>query len=165
MAENPYAPPAAEVADVSREASLERPQIVTIGIWLLWLQVLVSIPAPVITAFSSPDEGPAARRYFRLVLVLLIIGFMALLTFRAGQGRNWARIGQLILLILRIASLVASYLLIRRMFPDQGYSPFSFQEPLQAVLFLLNHLLSFAAVAMLFTPAGNDWYRAMRMSR
>jgi len=163
MSENPYAPPSAEVADVRREElSLERPQIVTIGIWLLWLQVLISIPGPVISTFRALEDGPAGPRYLKLAFVLLIIGFTAFLTLRAGQGRNWARLGHLVLLILRIASVVSSYLLIRKMFPERVGSLYSLDDPQRVVLLLVNYLLSVVAVLMLFTPSANDWYRAVR---
>ena len=165
MSENPYAPPAAEVADVSREAALERPQIVTIGIWLLWLQVLLSIPAPVISAFTAMADGHVGRRVLKLIFVLSIIAFTALLTWRAGQGRNWARIGHVVMLVLRIASMFATYMAIRTLMPDRVSSVFSFDDPLQTALFLSNHLLSIAAVTMLFTASASDWYRAMRSSR
>lgn len=166
MSENPYAPPSAEVADVRREeTSLDRPQIVTIGIWLLWLDVAVLLPGPIMTAMKMPLVALVAPEGFRVLFIFMMIGFKALLTWRAGQGRNWARIGHLVVLILRVVFSIFTFVMINRMFPDRALNPLSFEEPLKSALFLLSYLLPFAAVAMLFTGTGNDWYRAMRSSR
>lgn len=166
MSENPYAPPSAEVADVRREeTSLDRPQIVTIGIWLLWLDVAVLLPGPIITAMKMPLVALVAPEGFRVLFIFMMIGFKALLTWRAGQGRNWARIGHLVVLILRVAFTLFTFVMINSMFPDRANNPLSFEVPLQSALFLLSFALPIAAVAMLFTGTGSDWYRAMRTSR
>ena len=168
MSENPYAPPSAEVADVRRdETSLDRPQIVTIGIWLLWLDVAVSLQAAIMTVMNMnlPVVALLTPEGFRELFIFMMIGFRALLTWRAGQGRNWARIGHLVVLILRVAFAFFTFVMINRMFPDRPYSPLSFENPLKSALFLLSYVLPFAAVAMLFSAAANDWYRAMRSSK
>ena len=43
MSGNPYAPPSAEVADIERQPSLERPRVATIGVGLLWASIAITV--------------------------------------------------------------------------------------------------------------------------
>ena len=95
MSENPYAPPAAQVADIEGStASLERPRLVVVGIGLLALDLVLGIVGMFWSAAGSS-----------LVLNAVILGVMGLFTWFAWEGRNWARIVHLAVLLLALALL------------------------------------------------------------
>jgi cation transport ATPase len=170
MPENPYAPPTSEVADVESEnGTMERPRIVTQGIWLLWVYLVISLPAVILEGFVTPtsteDDPDRTLRTFQTaatVVSIVLIAVMALLTWFAWKGRNWARITHLVLLTVGVLmsglAMVVSYWLApeAEIFSDEWYL---------SVLFVLQSVLNAAGVLLLFTSAANAWYRAMRAAR
>ncbi|HET9473061.1 MAG TPA: hypothetical protein VFO82_04160 [Steroidobacteraceae bacterium] len=168
MPENPYAPPAATVADVeSGVESLERPRIVTRGIGLLWAYLVVSVPS-VFLPLSPPsveddsDSFMLAMQTGAMVATVLMIAVLALLTWFAWKGRNWARITHLVLVIIGMLSY--GLVLLAGFWLEAGQESFS-EEWYLNVLYLLQTVLNVAGVWLLFTRSANAWYRAMKIAR
>lgn len=170
MSDSRYTPPAATVADVeSSVESLERPRIVTQGIWLLWVYLVIGVLQVIVeglVAFTPIEDDPdgVSRKYQLIgtVVTLVVIVVMVLLTWFAWMGRNWARITHLVLMILGMLmyglSILASYWFVpgQEIFTDEWYL---------TLLFALETVLSVAGVLMLFAPSANAWYRSMRAAR
>lgn len=170
MSENRYAPPTATVLDVeSSDESIERPRTVTQGIWLLWAYLVICVPSLFLPALQSPtateadsDEVMRAMQIGATVAIAVMMVVLALLTWFAWKGRNWARITHLVLVIIGMLSygltLLASYWLApgQELFAEDWYLD---------VLFVLQTVLNVAGVWLLFTTSANAWYRAMRAAR
>ena len=148
MSENPYAPPAAQVADIEGStASLERPRLVVVGIGLLALDLVLGIVGMLWSAAGSS-----------LVLNAVILGVMGLFTWFAWEGRNWARIVHLAVLLLAVLATTLAIVVLRA---NPQLATMGGEVFLNGWSVLTN-LLNVAGVVLLFTPPANAWYRAMR---
>jgi hypothetical protein len=163
MAENPYSPPTAEVADIEGDtASLERPANVTNGIRVLWAQLALGLVALVVDGFTAPAEDPDDGMWIAtlagLAFTLVISGVVALFTWYAWKGRNWARIVHLVMLILGTLTTLFAIFASSWLFPGAPVDGTEFLD----VSYVGQTLLNVAGVVLLFTPSANHWYRAMR---
>jgi hypothetical protein len=158
MEENRYKPPSAPVEDVGLQApSLERPQVVRYGAWILWLQAAIGLPGVVYGIVRPPAEAAAGIAYVAFMFGMVIaIGFVALFawfTWMALKGRNWARIVHLVFMLL---GLLFTYWVVRMAFAQSTYD---------GVISIIQAVLYPAGVILLFLPAANRWYRALREAR
>lgn len=166
MSQNPYAPPAATVADLDdRTVSLDRPRNVVLAVRLLWTEVAIGIPGLVYEAFNPPgDDSDPSLYWTHLAGLAVTVGFLALsviINWKIWQGRNWARIVGLVLLIVGLLMSVIGYAtsyFVSNEVPDLG-------TPLFAAVYLLQTLLDIVAIWLLFTASANAWYRAMKSAR
>jgi len=166
MSGNPYSPPTAQVQDIgSDQPSLERPPLVTIGVRLLWMAIALALVQLVLGAFNqfqNVDDAMSTEYLFALAYSLGVTGVMAILTWHAGKGRNWARILHLCALMLGVLAAVGTYLAMRSVMSNMGSEmPANYL----GVGVILLTALKAAAVLMLFTPSANAWYRAIKSSR
>jgi hypothetical protein len=97
MSERPYTPPASRVAD-RPEASppFPRPKQVTVAVSLLWVSLALDIPVWFLAAARDQEMLNAGPLAFVVVLFAIQVT-LYVFTYR---GRNWARIGVLILFVL-----------------------------------------------------------------
>lgn len=150
MSENPYAPPSSQVADIEGDTkSLERPRLVQVGIGLLAIDLLLGV----VSLFSNGAPN--------VLLNVLILGLMGLITWLAWQGRNWARIVHLVVLLLAVVFTTLAIMALRA---NPALSPGAGQFFFNAWSIAQN-LLNLAGVILLFTPPANAWYRAMKAAR
>jgi uncharacterized membrane protein YfcA len=169
MSDSRYAPPATAVADFEPEAgSLERPRNVTIGIRLLWISLAAGIPGIMLSTYAifdlpatdDPDRVDFWVEFGALAAAYLFTGLAAFLTHRSWQGRNWARIVTLVLMIvgtlMGLIGLVVGYFLLEDV-PNE----WTWEDAVYAS----TTLLDVVAMCLLFTPASNTWYRAMKQAR
>ena len=167
MSGNPYAPPSAEVADIERQPSLERPRVATIGVGLLWASIAITVTQFGMEAFNSAGQsggGMSTEFLMGGVVTLGIVASLALLTWYAGKGRNWARLIHVLWLVLSIALVVAATLVMRSLaakLGGTGKEMPAFFGPWEA----FDTVLVAAALILLYTPAANTWYRAVKASR
>lgn len=166
MSDDRYAPPSATVADVdSLPESLERPRLVTIGICLLWVEIVSGIPGLIYSVFTPPQEDPDGSAYWvhvgGLVVQFVFVALSVFLTQMSWRGRNWARVVYLVLLIFGVVMSVVGY----------AVSYFVLEQGLdigltwESAVYLLQMLLDIVAIWLLFTPSANAWYRSMRAAR
>jgi hypothetical protein len=142
---NPYSPPKAPVADAPI-AELPRPRNVRVAVWLLWISVVLNIAAGVIATVSTSSAIDGLAGILTLSTVCAIAFGLAFWIFGAiARGRRWARIvGTAIVLLL---------------FADMAGAGFSGIPLLSALTYLVEFSLQAVAVALLFTPSANAWFR------
>lgn len=166
MAENPYSPPTAEVADIEGDtASHERPANVTLGIRVLWAELALGLVALVVggdaTLAGDLDGDMWMANVAGLVYVLAVFGVTALFTWYAWRGRNWARILHLVLLLFGVLTTIFALVASNWLFPELQGNGMEFFD----VYYVGQTLLNVAGVLLLFTPSANRWYRAIRDRR
>jgi hypothetical protein len=151
VAENPYTPPAAEVADFAPPAARIRPRNVNIALWLigadLVIQVLAQLRAMVDGHFHIEKPLVFALTIVEYVLILLLMHQLA-------QGRSWPRVVLLMLTLTGFAVLCYFVGGAFRYLPDE-------LELLYSPGFLLNRVLPiviyFVALHLLYFASG-DWF-------
>ena len=147
MERNLYAPPAAPVAD-PLESLEDRPARVAWAVWLLWVSVAIGVIAPILqfTVLFS----------FSTVIYMLAVNLVrnavaAWLILKTGERRNWARILVLVWVLLGIGLIVYRW---------QVYiGSFKASSLLGAATWVTKLALDCTAVALLFTPAANRWFK------
>jgi hypothetical protein len=155
MEENRYKPPAAAVADVDPGVpNLERPAVIRYGAWLLWAETLIGLPGFISAILKPPPEVATGITHIVFIVTMTItFGILMLFTWftwMAWKGRNWARIVHLVFMLLGLAF---AYWAVRLMFGKSTYD---------GVVSVLQNVMYAVGVALLFTPAANRWYRALR---
>jgi hypothetical protein len=152
MSHNPYTPPAAVVADVETLTPLARPRHVTIAVHLLWITLVIGVPGAIYSLVTG--ENSAMSRGMQIAFSLVVwaiswtIAIWLLLSVR--KGKNWARIVEAVFLGL---GLLFAFWAVRLMFTMGWY---------MGGIYLLQTVLNTAAVALLFTPSSNAWFRAIK---
>ena len=147
MERNLYAPPAAPVAD-PLESLEDRPARVAWAVWLLWVSVAIGVIAPILqfTVLFS----------FSTVIYMLAVNLVrnavaAWLILKTGERRNWARILVLVWVLLGVGLIVYRW---------QVYiGSFKASSLLGAATWVTKLALDCTAVALLFTPAANRWFK------
>jgi hypothetical protein len=146
VSDSPYSPPKTEVSDrVPVRALAERPKQVAHAVALLWLSLLLGIPATVYEHRQTPPGASGAAVILGLVVLLYVVG--AGLNIFAARGHNWARITLLVFSGLAVAmyiSMIQEYL----------------ERPvLYLALDLVTLVLDWVALYLLFTKPGALWFR------
>ena len=144
--ENPYAPPKAVVAD-EPEQVIPRPRVVTVAVWMLWIEVaLSSLSALLRMGYSSQ----AVVVISVLIGAVLLQGLSALLIYKIWKGRNWARITYLVLTLLAILA----WFQMAAALPNGV----KFVPAVETLLPLVGTTLDVVALFLLFVP-GRAWFR------
>jgi hypothetical protein len=158
--DNKYAPPNSPVADVlpvnnsttpsgsptgdadsKRETS--RPRAVIIAGCLIALSVAIAGIDAARGASPTSNFNSIVTIFWFVVLVLLTAVFVQKLL----QGRNWARVTYVVILVLGIPSVIATV-------HDLMVAPSTFDT-----VFLLQSVIQFSALGLLFTPSAGAWFR------
>lgn len=128
------------------------PRAVVQAVWLLWISLAVGLVELALSmnplrepAQVLPEAGMTALGVF--ASITLIGTVYLVLVHHVRKGRNWARITVLVLVALGVIdSLIA-------------------RRPMELVPFLLNLLevlLDVAALALLFSGPGSQWFNRPR---
>jgi hypothetical protein len=150
MERNPYAPPAATVAD-PMEPREERPAEVSWAVRLLWTSLAVGVATVVGPYLLDISIG--------LLIYLVIAGgaryvISVWILLRIASGHNWARILFLVVLLASLGYTILNW---------QAYAPsFAGKQPVAAVAFAAKTLLDIAAACLLFMPRANRWFKPPR---
>lgn len=146
MARNPYAAPA---VNVDRVKERERPWSIKTSLALLVLSLAVSVPH-VVYRFTreTPEGGLHELELFGLVVSVLIMLALAAAVFTAiWRGRRWGRILYAMVVVLMAFSAISAM-------------PAWFRRSaFLGVTDLLSTVADLAALALLFTPAANAFFR------
>ena len=152
MDRNPYAPPVGNVDEVAVSDRRQRPWQIKAALSLLCLALALSVPEIVYdfihrrSPFNSPSQDIAA-----MTIGLVIMLVLASLVFASiWKGWRWGRILYAVMVVL---GTISAYDAIPRWFARATYL---------GVADLLSTLADIAAVALLFTAAGNAWFRKPR---
>ncbi len=153
---NPYAPPIAPVADSIRPRPIEKPRQVIIAARLLWIDLALELVNWVVQSLpwtsSALVAGLAASTHLA-VPSALGLGVRTWLTIRISEGRNWARVALLVMVLLSVVlNLVVGSRVLAR-------SPMAEFERIGLTVLLL------VALALLFTPRASEWFKRERGSK
>ena len=143
MDHNPYSPPQTEVREpVEPEDAIPRPRQVTWAVWCFWTELALGVPQ-FILQLSSDRE---IRQY--LVGTLVTIGILSVLQawviYKISTRRNWAR----------YVSLVATVLSALLGLGSSGTMNLG-----SLIIMVIGLLLDCAALFLLFTRPGKDWFK------
>lgn len=151
MADNPYTPPAAKVADFAPPAARIRPRNVTIALWLigasLALQFILQLRALADMHFQIASPLVFTFDVLEYVLFLVLIHQLA-------QGRRWPRMVLLLIALVAFASLCYAIGLAFKMFRDDLSILYSGGFLAIRVLPVVAY---FVALHLLFFASG-DWF-------
>jgi hypothetical protein len=158
VTENRYSPPASVVADPgSAGPPPPMPPAVKLAIRFMWATLALSVLSTALMWFESPTLGDSAiERVIYVVAILLSFGITLVLILFIKHGANWARVVNLVIFLVGAASL--AFLGAN----DAAELP---QSPTFRILEILSWAISIAALAMLYFPAANLWFREMREYR
>lgn len=148
MSDNRYAPPAAAVV-AEEPQNTERPPIVGLALKLLWAGFAVSCATSLYNLFIV-SNGPPALRTVGIIGALFGLTVAAAICYAVftavARGRAWARWVLAVLVVLAVGTLTWMW--------------WSGTVRWQAFASLLVRAsLNATALAMLFSPAANAWYR------
>jgi len=157
MTDNPYAPPVAPVSDVDPPVSRDRPPSVILAVRLLWGGFGLSVVVSLYGMFSLPDNAPRFLVAVMMLIGMAIGGAIAYGLFTAAwRGKAWARWAIAVFVAFEIAMDIYVYATL----------------PSGVVVAWQNSTASFirmavyvAAIALLFSPTANAWYREMKRRR
>jgi hypothetical protein len=158
---NPYQPPAAAVSDVPEPVADTRPMAVTRAIQLLWSALAIGVVLSLWDLFA--DDADKAYFWVSIVAIAAGLGAAFLITLwvngAAYAGKNWGRIAIVVLTVLGAIVQVWSFTVLASM---EEAPPFT---TIDVAGVALQNLMTFAAIFLLYTPASNAWYRAIKARR
>jgi hypothetical protein len=140
---NPYAPPKAAVADATANRQMEKPSQVTTAVRLLWSSLGLGILSSALQWEYLASLGSVG---FILSVQILSFTVLAWLIWKISVGRNWARITFLVLAIIGLGFLAQIPSVFER-------------SPASAVVGVIQLLLQFAALYLVFADPGRRWFR------
>jgi len=149
VADNPYAPPKAVVADLeTRGASRGRPHEIILATRLLWFSLTLGV---VNFAFDSAVIAGSLLPG-SLAVALLSWGSLAGLTHNMARGRNWARI---VFLVLYVAGVPVSIWVLPAMLD---------RSIVLTAVSLAMSVLQTVALYLVFIGGGARWFRRDKAS-
>jgi hypothetical protein len=144
MDRNPYSPPQTEVREAVEPAAGPRPGQVTWAVRLLWAEFALSILDFFLGWYLKPAGfGLVAD----LVASLLTLPLEALVIYKLGHGRNWAR-------YVTLASVLLSILLWYGA-ARQGTAG----DPVTVIMGALELMLDAVALFLIFANPGRQWFK------
>jgi hypothetical protein len=146
MEQNPYAAPAARVADADAVRPAERPIQVTRAVWLLWTVLALGT----VVNFIRPQGAVPMGMLMAIVIWLLSTAIYVLFIVKIAAGRNWARIVYLVLTLLGFLFIPVSWSVLVEVMKS---------SVLYTVVYFLNTAISVYALYLLFTKPANAWFR------
>jgi hypothetical protein len=158
MDENRYAPPQAAVSDIESPMP-ERPRAIAWAVALLWLSMLCTVPGAVFQVVERPVNVPLGGILIGASIgVALMFVFALVLNMAALRGRSWGRWVHLVWWALNLLGLVFGFVKARQRL-------FNMVPPEIFMQYAAQGLLTLVALILLFGPAPNEWYRAMKARR
>ncbi len=145
MDRNPYSPPQTDVREaVEADLTGPRPKQVTWAVRLFWIELAVSV---LDAGLAWYVETGNLERLINVVASLVSFPLEALVIYKIGRRRNWAR-------YVALASVIVSTLLwsgaVR-----QGVSA----EPVTIIMGAIELMLDGVALYLLFANPGKQWFK------
>jgi hypothetical protein len=155
VARNPYSPPETPIRDGSpdRPPSL-RPQQIIWASWMMWASLIIGFAAlyfegdlidEALSDFSEDERGIA--RGFTIAALALTAALYLWFIDRMRAGRNWARI---VLLVFTLLGFIGE-LTPGESVPDM--------PAMWIAMRIVDVLLQIAALVLMFTRPGSEWFR------
>jgi hypothetical protein len=141
VADNPYAPPKAEVKDRPVARAIEaKPKQVRYAVGLLCATFLLAIPP----SFYEYQRAPGVASGIVIVLMSML---SLVMIFFIDRGHNWARICLLVLSVISLLSFIALY------------AEFLKYPALHLGLNIIILLFDGVATYLIFTRPGALWFK------
>jgi hypothetical protein len=143
------------MAEMTRLSQRRRPAEIDKAMFLLWLSLGLAVLNTIwnwrhLEAISRSPTSHVSR-------VVLIWSVSALLYWKIGQGRNWARITLLVLFILAFVFFIFVLALV----PSMPILWVSFQRSAGAgILIVVGSALQLYALWLVFTAPGRGWFKS-----
>jgi hypothetical protein len=128
------------------------PMEVRRAVGLLWLCVPIGLIAAIVDHWNRPSPKGVA---FAVFFHIFVAGLWALLIWKIGQGRRWARITWLVLFACGALSNV--FLALAALGGSKGAAN-DFNSPFSAVIVMVRIAISFYATVLLFSRTGGTWF-------
>jgi hypothetical protein len=153
VANNPYSPPTAPVADIPTDPLVKNDAVWT-ACMLLWLSFGISLISLIVDGVRAPAAGSVVAAMIGALvggaIGLLITGWIV---SKLKAGRNWMRLLLTICTALGYLTVVIFWGFYRdHVFPIYAKSPMS------AVFAALQTFLGFCSVVLLNTPSARAWF-------
>jgi len=141
---NPYTPPAAPVADAAAPARGEPPFAVRIASKLLWVGLGIAVLTQLLTLHEL-QRNPFMGLTVSAMVISLAVN--AWLFVKIRQGRNWARIVYLVLMLISSPML---FITVRSIFARSVF---------EGAMVTAELTVNIVALYLVFVP-GRAWYRS-----
>jgi len=129
-----------------------KPMEVRRAVAALWVSVLIGVVAAIVEHWNRPSHTGVA---FAVFFYSSIAGLWALLIWKIGQGRRWARITWLVL--FAVSALATIIQALAALGGSKRAADF-FGSPFSAVVIGLRMAISFYATLLLFSRSGATWF-------
>jgi hypothetical protein len=145
MNPNPYAPPAAPVADTFENTGLaSKPSQIELATRMLWITLGLGVINSALEWNSLISTSPVA---VVLSIQVLTFGILAWITVKIGRGRNWARI---LYLVTSLAGLKIILIQLPALFA---------RSALVGSIGTVQVLLQLASLYLVFSEPGRRWFK------
>jgi hypothetical protein len=143
--ESPYTPPASKVSDVaSADEQRPKPREVVWAVKLLWIDVLLALPAAYLSFARSESQDGAGVIWVMFTAMLFALAVAVIVNL--DRGHHWARIAQLVLFGLFLVMLATV--------TEVAVPP----SPLETLLEYASVVLEAVALYFVFTRPGAEWF-------
>jgi TRAP-type C4-dicarboxylate transport system permease small subunit len=152
MADNPYAPPSAVVADIPAPDAPARPWEVRLAVCLLGIALVAQVPEAIAALYSETPVFSHDSSAMGFIVAATLAGFAVFgaMIYCVWLGFRWARIVYSALTVLGWLSILS-----------EGGEAFA--QGLWSGLFYLTYAAcDVIGVLLLFLPASNTWFRTAR---
>jgi hypothetical protein len=128
-----------------------RPEKVENAIKLLYMAIGFSVWAIILQAIRMREYLTDAFSLFLLLINPFIsLGLMAFLVYKIRQGRNWARITWLILMLLGLPFALIAVLAF---------------DPMKSIITVGQTIIQIVATVFLFQKPSSEWFQAMKAGK
>ncbi len=150
MSQNPYSPPAADVADLNRTQAFPPRRVY--GACVLILAALVLGVLALLPGIRVPDEQPIPL-WFTLAVVVVFGGITVWFAIEVLRGKNWARWAMLV------------YLLVGWLLGGTEIPNTFTESPLAAIIEMVCMAMEALACWLLSSGASAQWFREIAERR
>jgi hypothetical protein len=127
--------------------AVSKPKAVAIAVLILWLALAIGLISLVVRLSQTAQPVSSGLLYSILAIAFAVMAFFV---YKISQGRNWARITYLVLMLLGMFRTVPSLVSAIDRAPGAG--------ALSAIVVVAQ----LVAIALLFTGSSNAWFRRRR---
>jgi len=122
---------------------LEQPKNVRLSVNLVWASIVIS---PFQLAFE-PAKSQVAAQPIAFLGIAVSVAILALLNYKVGAGRNWARWTMLVLATLTVVSALPT---LSQLYAASAYA--------SIIVYFAQAALQLAALVLIFTKPGSAWF-------
>ena len=141
---------------MSDSMPVQRPALPAAVRRAVFLIVISMVPGAVDLVRGVHPPNPGQPTWFAPVVGAFTLAIILALALLIWQGRGWARVVYAVLYGLGVPMMIAVASQLSAWLADR---------PARAVLLLLQSASGLVALALLFLPEANTWFRATKLAR